>query len=79
MPIQENILDHEVIGPLVLRGRLEGRVEGQFALLLRLIEKRFGEIPPSVLKRITALPSSQVEIAGLRLLDAIDIEDLFTQ
>ena len=83
MPIQESILDHEVIGPLVLRGRIEGRiegrVEGQFALLLRQIEKRFGEIPPSVLKRITALPSSQVEIAGLRLLDAIDIEDLFTQ
>lgn len=68
-----------MIGPLVLRGRAEGQtaglIEGQLALLLRQVEKRFDEITPPVAKRTTELPSSQIEIAGLRLLDAIDMED----
>jgi hypothetical protein len=49
------------------------------ALLTRQIEKRFGNIPPGIRKRISALKPAQLERAGLRLLDAERIEDLFAR
>ena len=75
MPIHGDIMDHSVIGPLIR----QGRAEGQLALLTRLIEKRFGSIPPGIRKRIAALKPAQLERAGLRLLDAERIEDLFAR
>jgi hypothetical protein len=83
MPIQEDIMDNEIVAPWIRQwraeGRMEGRVEGQLALLTRLIEKRFGSIPPAIRKRIAALKPAQLERAGLRLLDAERIEDLFAR
>jgi hypothetical protein len=79
MPIQKDIMDNEIIGPWIRRWRAEGRVEGQLTLLTRLIEKRFGAIPPSIRKRIAALKPAQLERTGLRLLDAERIEDLFAR
>lgn len=81
MPILNDIMDDEVIGPLIRQGRdegrVEGRVEGQLSLLMRQIEKRFGNVPPTIRKRLTALKPAQLERVGLRLLDVARIEDLF--
>jgi hypothetical protein len=71
MPIQEDIRDHSLLGPLIM--------EGQLRLLLLMIAKRFGPIPPDVEKRIAALKPTQLERVGLRLLDARRIEDLFSR
>ncbi len=77
-----DLLDDPVIGPLMRKsrdeGRNEGRNEGQTGLLLRQIQKRFGEVPPEIAQRLAALKPAQLESAGLRLLDARRIEDLFT-
>jgi hypothetical protein len=73
MPIQEDIMDHDVIGPAIRKGR----AEGQIGPLLRMIEKKFGAIPSRINKRIALLKPDQIEAAGLRLLDAQRIEDLF--
>jgi hypothetical protein len=75
MPIQEDIMDDEVWGPWILQKRAEGQVE----LLLGLIEKKFGAIPPRVHERIASLKPDQIKKAGLRLLDAQGIEDLFAR
>ena len=89
MPILNDIMDHGVIGPLLRQGRaegrveglvdgrIEGRVEGELALLRRLIEKKFGVISLRFRKRLEALKPAEIEAAGLRLLDATSIEDLF--
>jgi hypothetical protein len=77
MPIHLDIMDHEVLGPVLRKGLRQGRVEGQVEILLTLIEKRFGRIPPSVSQRIGALKPAQLKRAGLRLLDAERVEDLF--
>ena len=69
MPIQD-IMDDEVLGPLIRQGQARGRVEGQLTLLLRQIEERFGSVSPAVRKRITALKPPQIEAAGLRLIKA---------
>ena len=83
MPILLDIMDNEVLGPVLrkglLQGRLEGRVEGQVEILLSLIQKRFGRIPPAVAQRIAALKPAQLKRVGLRLLDAQRIEDLFAR
>jgi hypothetical protein len=48
-------------------------------MLTSQIEKRFGRIPPAVSQRIAALKPAQLKRAGLRLLDAQRIEDLFAR
>jgi predicted transposase YdaD len=83
MPILLDIMDNEVLGPVLRKGlrqgRLEGRVEGQVEILLSLIQKRFGRIPPAVAQRIAALKPAKLKRVGLRLLDAQRIEDLFAR
>jgi len=83
MPILNDIMDNKVIGPAIRQGRAEGRaegrVEGQVEMLLSQVERRFGRIPPAVSQRIAALKPAQLKRAGLRLLDARRIEDLFAR
>lgn len=79
MPIQEDIRDNDYFGPLIRQEHARGRMEGQLTLLMRQIEKRFGTVPPGIRERIAALKPAQLERAGLRLLDAQRIEDLFAR
>jgi hypothetical protein len=83
MPVLNDIMDNKVIGPAIrqglVQGRAEGRVEGQVEIVLSLIQKRFGRIPPAVAERIAALKPAQLKRVGLRLLDAQRIEDLFAR
>jgi len=79
MPILNDIMDNEVVGPLLRQGRAEGRVEGQLEILHRLIRKRFGRIPPAAVQRIAALKPAQLNRVAVRLLDAQRIEDLFAR
>jgi hypothetical protein len=69
MPIQEDIRDHDYFGPLIRQAEVD--------LMLGLIEKRFGAVPPRIHKRLAALKPDQFKAASLRLLDARRIEDLF--
>jgi hypothetical protein len=73
MPILLDIMDNEVFGPLIRQGRAEGQLE----MLTGMIEKKFGAVPPRVRKRLAALKPKQLKAAGLRLLDANRIEDIF--
>ena len=40
MPILDDIMDHEFLGPKFTRERKEGRVEGERATTMRQIERR---------------------------------------
>jgi predicted transposase YdaD len=83
MPILNDIMDHKVLGPAILQGRREGRQEGlqegRHAMLRRILEKRFGQIPEWVEKRLTGLPAADLDEVGVRILDAAGFEDLFPQ
>lgn len=59
--------------------REEGRQEGEARLLLRLLERRFGPLPPWVEQRVTAARSAQVEGWTDRLLDANSLDQVFEQ
>ncbi|WP_017652720.1 DUF4351 domain-containing protein [Fortiea contorta] len=58
------------------RGRQEGRQEGERSLILRLLNRRVGELPPQVRERIEILSLEQLENLGEALLDFQAITDL---
>ena len=77
MPILNDLLSHEVIGPAILQGRQEGRQEGHQELLLTLIGKRFGAVPSWVEDRLSQLSLAELDEVAIRLLDAPNLETLF--
>lgn len=54
----------------------EGRQEGEQALLIRLLERRFGALPGWAGDRIAAADSAALEEWGLRVLDAGSLDDV---
>jgi hypothetical protein len=73
VPILNDIMDDEFLGPLIRKGRAEGQRE----ILLAQVEQRFGPLTPRIRKRLTALKPKQIKSAALRVLDAERVEDLF--
>ena len=59
------------------QGRKEGRKEGESALLLKLLERRFGPLPNWVNERLGQATSEQLETGGLDLLDAAGLDEVF--
>lgn len=84
MPIQINIMENEVLGPMIepflekrfREGQLEGRQEGERAIVRRLIEKRLGSIPDWANAKLNAMPAAELESLSERLLDARTLEEL---
>src|ERR1035438_4028548 len=90
MPIDIDIREHEVLGPMFKeaeqKGRQEGRqeglqkglLEGELTVLRRLIEKRFGALPGWAGEKLAALSASELEDLSMRVLDAKSVEELLT-
>jgi len=51
--------------------------QGQLAVLLRLLERRFGSLPEPITARIDAAGSDDIERWLDRILDATSLEDVF--
>jgi predicted transposase YdaD len=88
VPVFIDILENKVLGPPYKKGLEEGRQEGrqeglqkglregELAVLRRLIEKRFGAIPPWVEERLAGRPTVELEDLSVRVLDVQSVEDL---
>ena len=61
----------------LLEGEQKGRQEGEAALLLRQLERRFGALPGWARDRIASADSVTLEEWGLRVLDAGSLDDVF--
>ena len=59
------------------RGIAEGKQEGEQNLVIRLLQKRVGNLPEELRKKIQTLSLNQLESLGEALLDFTAIEDLF--
>lgn len=57
-------------------GRVEGRVEEGQRLVLRQLNRRFGEIDASIIERVHLLSTEQLEALGEALLDFSAVTDL---
>ena len=86
MPILDDIMDHDVIGPAIregiqkgkAEGRQEGREEEAISMLRGLIKKRFGMLTREVDERLGRMSLGEIESLSLRLFDAKSIEDIFS-
>ncbi len=58
------------------QGREQGREEGEQRLIIRLLNRRFGEIDASLIEQIRGLSIEQLELLGDALLDFVAISDL---
>jgi hypothetical protein len=67
----DRILEHEITGREYRKGELN--------LVLRQTEKRFGAIPPPAQERLAGLSIKELEVVGLRLLDATSLEETLGQ
>jgi len=88
MPIDLDIRDHEVLGPLFIKaeqkgiqeglqkGRQEGLHAGKIAVLQRQIEKRFGALPRWVRVKLEDMPAPELEDLIERVLDATSLAEL---
>jgi len=84
MPIDIDIREHEVLGPMFKEaeqkgrqeGRQEGLREGELSILRRQIEKRFGALPGWAGEKLAALPASELEDLIERVLDAKSMDEL---
>jgi len=78
MPILNDILDHQVLGPVFRQGLEQGRKEINDRFM-RLIENRFGTLPAAIQARLAELsPEEWAAVLG-RFPDASSVEDLFPQ
>jgi len=85
MPILDDIMDHDVIGPTFRKGLEKGREEGReqgtqteaLAYTRRLLTRRFGALPTGFEDRLAKLSTRELEDLGLRSLDATALADLF--
>ena len=72
VPILNDILDHEVIGPEIKKGIQMGELK----ILRRQIKKRFGSVPNWAEERLAKLSAKELEELSVRVLDAKSIESL---
>ena len=60
-----------------IEGQVEGRIEGEAAVLLRLLHRRFGDLPAAIEQRVhNAKPELLVRWTD-RILDAQSLDDVF--
>jgi predicted transposase/invertase (TIGR01784 family) len=74
---REGMMRESVIYQDILeKGRQEGRQEGERSLILRLLNRRVGEVAEELRSRLTTLSLEQLETLGEALLDFQTITDL---
>ncbi len=61
----------------LIEGEQRGEQRGEAALLLRLLERRFGVVPDWAKDRVRAADTVMIEDWGLRMLQAASLEEVF--
>ena len=73
MPIEINLYEHEIIGPMLRKEHQDGSI----SVIRHILSRRFGPLPEWVENRLKEL--SDVELLNLsdRVLEAVRLEDIF--
>jgi predicted transposase YdaD len=74
--MRESVIYQDILQQGEQKGRQEGRQEEGVSLVLRLITRRFGTIPPSIDTQLRSLPLPQLEDLGEALFDFSEVSDL---
>ena len=58
------------------KGRIEGKIEGQTEILLKLLKKRLGDVPADMENHIRSLPGDRLEQLAEAIFDLKSIDDV---
>lgn len=56
-----------------------GKMEGEFVMLLRMLQKRFGELPQKIMERLQTADCEHLERWALLLLSANSLDEIFEE
>jgi predicted transposase/invertase (TIGR01784 family) len=70
-------LTEQVRAKALEQGRMVGRAEGEAAILLRLLTRRFGPLTPEVQARLVGATTDELELWADRVLNAPTLDDVF--
>ena len=59
------------------QGLERGRTEGERAVLARLLQRRFGPLPPEAAERLQGAPEAELQAWADNVLDAESLDDVF--
>jgi hypothetical protein len=59
----------------VAQGKAEGKAEGKASIVVRLLVRRFGTLPPEAANRIVAASADELDAIAERLLTAPSLEE----
>lgn len=74
--MKESVIYQEIISIGEARGEARGRQQGEVNLVLRLLKRKFGEIPDNVTSKIQELSVEKLEDLGEALLNFNHLIDL---
>ncbi|MGI0496046.1 Rpn family recombination-promoting nuclease/putative transposase [Limnospira platensis] len=74
--MQESVIYQDIWEEALEKGVQQGVTEGEKALILRLLNRRLGSLPETVIGQINQLPLPALEELGEALLDFSEIDDL---
>ncbi len=75
MPILDDIMDHQIIGPAIRQGRIEGTLD----ILREQITDRFGTPSPETEERLAKMSVAELKGLGVRLMHVKSLNELFNQ
>lgn len=76
--MRESVIYQDIRESGKAQGRQEGRQEEAVSLIIRLLNRRLGEIPPTLTQHIESLSVEQLETLAEALLDFTSLTDLTT-
>ena len=74
--MRESVVYQDILQKGLQQGLQQGRQQGEVTLILRLLNRRFGEVDPQWQERIQGLSIPQLEELSLALLDFEAVTDL---
>jgi hypothetical protein len=72
-----DIKDHPILNDIFEKGVVEGIQKGEAGMLLRLLRKRFGDVPDAVSERLPTAGSDDLDRWSDAVLDAPNLEAVF--
>lgn len=76
--MRESVIYQDILQQGVRQGVQQGRGEGEASLIIRLLTRRFGELPPQLPQQIRSLSLTQLDALGEELLDFTEIAEVIT-
>jgi predicted transposase/invertase (TIGR01784 family) len=74
--LQETRVYQDALAEGKVEGKAEGKVEGKLEMLSMLLNQRFGDLPESMIDRLSQLSLTQLEALGTQILSFTQLADV---